>query len=65
MELDRNDLACELRGLAAGGGAEIERAVSRLCADRQARQLRAAALRPNQSGGERLLVDPLDVQCVG
>src|SRR5207244_11169311 len=65
MELDRDDLTGELRGLAAGGGAQVERTVSRLRAHREARQLRAAALRPDQTRSESLLVDALDVQRVG
>ena len=64
MELDRDDLALELRRLPARRGAEVERALARTRADGEPGELRAAALRPDQTGGERLLVDALDVQRV-
>src|SRR5581483_2343386 len=58
--LDRDDLACELGRLAAGGSAEIERALALARPDREAGQLRRPALRPDPALGERLRIHPLD-----
>src|SRR5207237_2052375 len=57
MELYRDDLAGELRCLAARRGAQVEGPFSRLRADRQPGELRAAALRPVAPGRQRALVD--------
>src|SRR3954470_5688552 len=65
MELDGDHLALELRRLAARRRAEIERALSRTRAHGEARELRAATLRPDQSGVELLLVDTLHVPGTG
>src|SRR6266511_977409 len=60
VDLDRDDLAGELGRLPTGRGAEFERPLALAAADGQAGELRAAALRPDPSLGEGLLVDPLD-----
>ena len=61
MELDRDDLALELRRLPTGSGAEVERALARARADGETGELRAAALGPDQAGVERGLLDAVDV----
>src|SRR2546428_440588 len=60
VDLDRGDLAWELRGLAAGRGAEIEHALAVLRADCEAGDLRAPALRPDPPVRDREVVDALD-----
>ena len=65
MLLDRDDLARELHRLAAGRRAQIEDALAVAAADEEPRELRPAALRPDQSVGKRFLVDAPHVQRVG
>ena len=65
MDLDGDDLSRELGRLAAGRRAEVERSLTLARADGEPGQLRAPALRPDQAGRERLLVDPVDVERVG
>ena len=61
MQLDRDDLALELRRLPARRCAEVERPFAGARADGEAGELRTAALRPDQARFERVLVDPVDV----
>ena len=61
VDLDRDHLAGEHRRLAAGRGAEIERALPLARPDDEADELRRGALRPDPALGESGLVDSLDV----
>ena len=60
VHLDGDDVAREHRRLSARRSAEIEHSLARLRADAEPGQLRAAALRPDPTLGERLLVDAVD-----
>ena len=64
MLLDGGHLARELGGLASGSGAQIEHALPIAAGDAEARELGAAALRPDQPLAQSVLVDALDVQRV-
>ena len=59
VDLHRRDLAAQLPALAAGSGAEIEHALALLRADTEARELRAAALRPGPPLDDERLVHTL------
>src|SRR5205085_4741787 len=60
VDLDRDHLALELCGLSARRRAEVERPLALACIDYQARELRAATLRPDPAGGESILVEAVD-----
>jgi len=63
--LDGHDLALELRRLASGGGAEIERPFTGAGTHGEPGELRAAALRPDPPLAQRALVDTLDAVSAG